>query len=135
MPLKWILFVKKLNVHIFLFRTKCINFPCKRHFINKMEGIINIVHISLQSKCSTCSRSFKNDQTCNDAYRKWRGGHNFRFTRYLRPLKLRHYEKATKFEKISHLFWHNSCFYSDVSKQVGDFFQILWPSQKTWTLL
>ena len=70
------------NVSLFLFRTKCINFPCKRHFINKMEGIINIVHISLQSKCSTCSRSCKNDQTCNNAYRKWRGSHNHRFTRY-----------------------------------------------------
>ena len=41
-----------------------------------------------------------------------------------RLLKLRHYEKATKFEKISHLFWQNSCFYSVASKQVGDFFSI-----------
>ena len=49
-------------------------------------------------------------------------------------LKLRHYEKATKLEKISHLFWQNSCFYSVVSKQVGDFFKFLWPSQKSWTL-
>ena len=39
-------------------------------------------------------------------------------------IKLRHYEKATKFEKISHLFWQNSCFYSVASKQVGDFFLI-----------
>ena len=39
-------------------------------------------------------------------------------------LKLRHYEKATKFEKISHLFWQSSCFYSVSSKQVEDFFQI-----------
>ena len=84
--LKWILSVKKLHVYLFFFRTTCINFPYKRHFINKMEGIINIIHISLQSKCSTCSRSCKNDQTCNNAYRKWRGYHNFRFTRYLRPL-------------------------------------------------
>ena len=38
-------------------------------------------------------------------------------------VKLRHYEKATKFEKISHLFWRNSCFYSVASKQVGDFFK------------
>ena len=68
--------------YLFLFRTKCINTPCKCHFINKMEGFINIIHISLQSKCSTCSRTCKNDQTCNNAYRKWRGSHNPRFTRY-----------------------------------------------------
>ena len=41
-------------------------------------------------------------------------------------LKFRYYEKATKFEKISDLFWQNSCFYqgfhSVVSKLVGDFF-------------
>ena len=36
-------------------------------------------------------------------------------------LKLRLYEKATKFEKISHLFWHHIFFYSVESKQVGDF--------------
>ena len=48
--------------------------------------------------------------------------------------KLKHYEKATKFEKISHLFWQNSYFYSVPSKQVGDFFKFLWPSQKSWTL-
>ena len=33
-------------------------------------------------------------------------------------------------EKISHLFWDNRCFYSVVSKQVGDFFKFLWLSQK-----
>ena len=49
-------------------------------------------------------------------------------------LKLRHYEKATKFEKISHLFWQNSCFYSVASKQVGCFFKFLCPCQKSWTL-
>ena len=32
-------------------------------------------------------------------------------------LKFRYYEKATKFEKISHLFWQNSCFYSVGSKK------------------
>ena len=37
-------------------------------------------------------------------------------------VKLRHYEKATKFEEISHLFWQNSCFFSVATKQVGDFF-------------
>ena len=41
-------------------------------------------------------------------------------------VKFRYYEKATKFEKISNLFWQNSCFYqgfySVVSKLVGDFF-------------
>ena len=31
-------------------------------------------------------------------------------------IKLRHYEEAAKSEKISNLFWQNSCFYS-----VGDF--------------
>ena len=46
-------------------------------------------------------------------------------------LKLRHYQKATKLEKISHLFWQNSCFYLVASKQMGDFFKFLWPSQKT----
>ena len=35
----------------------------------------------------------------------------------VRLLKLRHYKKATKFEKISHLFSQNSL----ASKQVGDF--------------
>ena len=49
-------------------------------------------------------------------------------------LKSRHYKKATKFEKISHLFWQNSCFYSVASKQEGDFFKFFWPSQKNWTL-
>ena len=37
-------------------------------------------------------------------------------------------------EKISHLFWQNSCFYSVVAKQVGDIFKSLWPSKKSWTL-
>ena len=50
-------------------------------------------------------------------------------------IKLRHYEKATKFEKITHLFWQNSCFYSAPSKQVGDFFKFLWTFQKSWTLI
>ena len=39
------------------------------------------------------------------------------FQKFFSPLKLRHYEKATV-----------------VSKQVGDFFKFLWPSQKSWTL-
>ena len=42
-------------------------------------------------------------------------------------VKSKHFEKATKFEKISHLFWWNSCFYPIASKQVGFFLQILWP--------
>ena len=49
-------------------------------------------------------------------------------------LNLRRYEKATKFEKISHLFWQNGCFYSVASKQVGYFFNFVWPFQKSWTL-
>jgi len=49
-------------------------------------------------------------------------------------IKLRYYEKATKFEKISHRFWQNSCFCPVASKQLGDFFKFLWPSQKSWTL-
>ena len=52
----------------------------------------------------------------------------------LSKLKLRHYEKASKLEKLSHLFWQNSFFYSVASKQVGDFFKYLCPSQKSWTL-
>ena len=52
-----------------------------------------------------------------------------------RLVKVRHCEKATKFEKISHGFWQNSCFYSLASKQVGDVFKFLLPFQKTWTLL
>ena len=51
------------------------------------------------------------------------------------PVKFRGYEKATKFEKISHLFWQNSCFYSEASKQLGDFFKFLQPFQKSWTLI
>ena len=38
-------------------------------------------------------------------------------------LKSRNCEKATKFEKISQLFWRNSCFYPVASKQVGVFFK------------
>ena len=37
-------------------------------------------------------------------------------------LKLRYYEKATKFEKKFYRFWQNIFFYSVESKQVGDFF-------------
>ena len=44
------------------------------------------------------------------------------FTNWI-SIKLRHCEKATKFEKISHLFWHIIC---NV--------KFLWPFQKTWTL-
>jgi hypothetical protein len=51
-----------------------------------------------------------------------------------RMLELRHYEKTTKFEKITNIFWQNSCFHSVVSKQVGDFFKFLLPFQKSWTL-
>ena len=46
-------------------------------------------------------------------------------------VKLRHSEKATKFEKISHLFWR----YCVNVKTSGRFFQILRPYQKTSTLL
>ena len=49
-------------------------------------------------------------------------------------VKLRHYEKAKKLEKISHLFWQNSCFYSVASKQMGDFFKKFCLFQKNWTL-
>ena len=34
-----------------------------------------------------------------------------------------------------HLFWQNICFYSVVSKQLGDFFKILWSFQKSRTLI
>ena len=50
--------------------------------------------------------------------KNWRKLANFNYI----LIKLRHYEKATKFEKISHLFWQNSCFYTVTSKQVEDFF-------------
>ena len=46
------------------------------------------------------------------------------FLKMEQNVKFRYYEKATKLEKISHLFWKNSCFYSLASKQVGDFCQI-----------
>ena len=49
-------------------------------------------------------------------------------------LKLRHCEKATKLKENSHLIWQNTYFYSGWSKQVGDFFKFIWPSQKSWTL-
>ena len=39
-------------------------------------------------------------------------------------VQLRHYEKVTKFEKISLVFWQNGFFYLVASKQLGDFFQI-----------
>ena len=54
--------------------------------------------------------------------------------KYIFVSKLRYYEKAKKFEKISNRFWHNSCFYSVASKQVGDFFKFLWPFQKSLIL-
>ena len=54
---------------------------------------------------------------------------NFKFQVFSGLSKLRYYEMATKFEKISH-----SCFYSVASKQVGYFFKFLWPFQKSWTL-
>ena len=38
-------------------------------------------------------------------------------------VKLRRYEQPQNWKKIAHLFWQNSCFYSVVSKQMGDFFQ------------
>ena len=47
--------------------------------------------------------------------------------------KFIHYEKSIKFEKISHFFLQDSCFYSVESKQVGNFFKFLWPFQKSWT--
>ena len=59
----------------------------------------------------------------------------FQYIQRIEHLKFRYYEKATKFEKISHLFWQNHCFYSVASKQVGDFFKFLWPFQKSWTLM
>ena len=63
------------------------------------------------------------------------GANGPRLDKFLRFwLKLRNYEMATKFEKMSHLFWQNNFFYSVASKQVGDFFKFLWPSQKSWTL-
>ena len=45
------------------------------------------------------------------------------------PVKFRRHEKPTKFEKNLPL-----SFYSVASKQVGFFFQILWPFKKIWTL-
>ena len=64
----------------------------------------------------------------------WESHKNLKKSPNLTLLKLRHYEKASKFEKIYHLFWLNSCSYSVVSKRVGDFFKFLWPFQKNWTL-
>ena len=59
------------------------------------------------------------------------------FCRFLGTLKLRHYEKAKKFEKkVSHVIvLTKHCFYSVSSKQVGDFFKFLWPSKKSSTLI
>ena len=40
-----------------------------------------------------------------------------------------------KFLKISPtFFWQNNCFHSEASKQVNNFFKVLWPNQKSWTL-
>ena len=50
-------------------------------------------------------------------------------------LKLRHCEKATKFEKISLLFWRLLRKSADLLKQEGDFYKSFWPWQKNWTLL
>ena len=57
--------------------------------------------------------------------------HNFSDQLLLWPeQKSRYCEKATKFEKIFHIFWR---LLSNV-KQVEDFYKFLWPFQKTWTL-
>ena len=45
-------------------------------------------------------------------------------------LKLRHYEKATKFEKNLPPVLTKQLFYS---KRVGDFFKFSCPFQKSWT--
>ena len=50
-------------------------------------------------------------------------------------VKLRHCEKATKFEKISLLLWHLLSKSAALSKQEGDFCKFLWPFQKNWTLI
>ena len=50
-------------------------------------------------------------------------------------VKLRHCEKATKFEKITLLFWRLLSKSADLSKQEGDFLKFLWPFQKSWTLI
>ena len=42
-----------------------------------------------------------------------------------RPQNLKRY--PTGFDKTAF-------FYSEASKQVGDFFKLLWPFQKSWTL-
>ena len=45
--------------------------------------------------------------------------------RYNRNYQVQERERRPQnWKKISHLFWQNSCFYSVVSKQVGDYFQI-----------
>ena len=50
-------------------------------------------------------------------------------------LKLRHCEKATKLKKKSLLFWCLLRKSAYLSKQAEDFLKILWPFQKSWTLL
>ena len=35
-------------------------------------------------------------------------------------------------KNLPQICWQNSCFYSVASKQEGDFFKFLWPSQKSW---
>ena len=46
-------------------------------------------------------------------------------------VNLRHSEKATQFDNITHLFWR----YCVNVKTSGRLFQILWPSQKTSSLI
>ena len=49
-------------------------------------------------------------------------------------IKLRHCEKATKFETIFFLFWRLLSKSADLSKQEEDCFKFLLPFQKSWTL-
>ena len=49
-------------------------------------------------------------------------------------VKFSFYEKATKIWKNLHLFWHYWVNTAVLSKQVEDFFQILWPSHNILTL-
>ena len=56
---------------------------------------------------------------------------SFQNTYFFQLLKLKHCEKATKFEKISNLFWHLLC----SIKTSGRLFQNFGPFQNTWTFL
>ena len=77
--------------------------------------------------------------SCNDRNKQSHRFVNFKILIMLNyhtwAIKVQLFWKGHKhLKKISHLFWRYWVKTTVLSKQVGDFFQILWPSHNIWTL-